>query len=278
VFNRPAYPSSTAAPRQYGVSTQSTIASYGYSFKTTSAPAEADASSPEDLSGLSSIQDQVYQVEEEKASEPESDVFYIYYENENQENPTVKDTRGITIEEDESKKYSGEIFENNNVPVFSLVQEEKAPLFYDIPIKVEESGEGFTPPSIQDIRTIYVPLENAINVPDSFSTFDISVGTSFGYKGKKNQKKKTFPNFPSGLSSSSAEEVEETKPVKKVNKDVVDIYETSEGVSIRRPVRRPSKAVRLPSAADSSEESDLKSDTPYGTRLGPREHYNPLGL
>ena len=28
-------------------------------------------------------------------------------------------------------------------------------------------------------RTIYVPIENAINVPE---TYDISVGTSFGYK------------------------------------------------------------------------------------------------
>jgi len=24
--------------------------------------------------------------------------------------------------------------------------------YYEIPVKVEESGEGFTPPSIQDIR------------------------------------------------------------------------------------------------------------------------------
>jgi hypothetical protein len=28
-------------------------------------------------------------------------------------------------------------------------------------------------------RTIYVPLENAVNVPDSY---ELSVGTSFGYK------------------------------------------------------------------------------------------------
>ena len=42
--------------------------------------------------------------------------------------------------------------------------------------KVEESGEGFDPPT--EIRTIFVPIENAINIPE---TFDINLGTSFGY-------------------------------------------------------------------------------------------------
>ena len=43
--------------------------------------------------------------------------------------------------------------------------------------QIEESGEGFDPPT--EIRTIFVPIENAINIPDSF---DINLGTSFGYK------------------------------------------------------------------------------------------------
>ena len=46
------------------------------------------------------------------------------------------------------------------------------------------------------LRTIFVPVENAINIPD---TFDISVGTSFGYN--KNRKE-TFPNFSSESDSS----------------------------------------------------------------------------
>ena len=93
----------------------------------------------------------------------------------------------------------GDIFEDqNSVPVFSIVEEannKKAkkltqPIYYDVPIKVrrtlyqtcnvffqiEESGEGFDPPT--EIRTIFVPIENAINIPD---TFDINLGTSFGY-------------------------------------------------------------------------------------------------
>jgi hypothetical protein len=32
------------------------------------------------------------------------------------------------------------------------------PLYYEIPVKVEESGEGFTPPSIQDIRYVQYVL------------------------------------------------------------------------------------------------------------------------
>ena len=47
---------------------------------------------------------------------------------------------------------------------------------YDFRLKVEESGEGFDPPT--EIRTIFVPIENAINIPE---TFDINLGTSFGY-------------------------------------------------------------------------------------------------
>ena len=36
----------------------------------------------------------------------------------------------------------------------------------------------FNPPEPDDIRTIYVPYDNAANVPD---VFDVSVGSSFGY-------------------------------------------------------------------------------------------------
>ena len=45
----------------------------------------------------------------------------------------------------------GEIFSDlNNVPVFHFTEEEKAieqPIFYDVPIKIEETGEGFDPPT-----------------------------------------------------------------------------------------------------------------------------------
>ena len=44
------------------------------------------------------------------------------------------------------------------------------PLYYDVPIKIEETIEP-----IDEVRTIYVPIENAINVPES-----VSLG-SFGF-------------------------------------------------------------------------------------------------
>ena len=44
------------------------------------------------------------------------------------------------------------------------------PLYYDVPIKIEETIEP-----IDEVRTIYVPIENAINVPES-----VRLG-SFGY-------------------------------------------------------------------------------------------------
>lgn len=40
----------------------------------------------------------------------------------------------------------------------------------------------FSPPSEDEIRTIYVPLENAVNVPEQYT---LDIGTSFGYKEKK---------------------------------------------------------------------------------------------
>ena len=43
------------------------------------------------------------------------------------------------------------------------------------------AGSQFSPPSDEEIRTIYVPLENAINVPQHYQ---LSLGTSFGYKDK----------------------------------------------------------------------------------------------
>ena len=45
----------------------------------------------------------------------------------------------------------GEIFnDQNNVPVFHFTEEENnadKPVYYDVPIKIEETGEGFDPPT-----------------------------------------------------------------------------------------------------------------------------------
>ena len=41
------------------------------------------------------------------------------------------------------------------------------------------SDGQFKPPEDDDIRTIYVPYESAVNVPD---IYDVSLSSSFGYK------------------------------------------------------------------------------------------------
>ena len=53
--------------------------------------------------------------------------------------------------------------QNQRFPNFAQIQEiekPQQPLFYDVPIKIEETNP------YDNIRTIYVPIENAINVPD----------------------------------------------------------------------------------------------------------------
>ena len=51
----------------------------------------------------------------------------------------------------------GEIFNDlNDVPVFHFTEEEKTdnqPIFYDVPIKIEETGVGFEPPT--EIRFVH---------------------------------------------------------------------------------------------------------------------------
>ena len=57
--------------------------------------------------------------------------------------------------------------EEQKFPNFALIEEvgkPELPLYYDVPIKIEETIEP-----IDEVRTIYVPIENAINVPESVS-------------------------------------------------------------------------------------------------------------
>ena len=78
-----------------------------------------------------------------------------------QEDPTEDDNvysetnveEVINIDEAQSHKF----------PNFAKIQEieqPEQPLYYDVPIKIEETSP------YDSIRTIYVPIENVINVPD----------------------------------------------------------------------------------------------------------------
>lgn len=84
-----------------------------------------------------------------------------------------------------------------------------------VPVYVEETKAAaaappvgtpnlFSPPSQEDIRTVYVPFENTVNVP---SIYDVSVATSFGYNpnnpaaGAGAGGKAKFPNFAAAANS-----------------------------------------------------------------------------
>jgi len=232
----------------------------------------------------------------EKGGDDDGEVFYIFYENEETSDKGVKSGldlqryiheevgAGSTDSQYATSVPQGDLFaDENSVPVFSIVEEGKSnqeklpkklnqPVYFDIPIKVEESGEGFDPPT--EIRTIFVPIENAINIPE---TFDINLGTSFGYNSKKNSQAgfPNFPNFGAGASSydspissydapiapsSSQGTVSNASPVDEAPKKVI------------RKARKPS--VLKPGFAYQPAHSSL----PFGTRLGPRDQYDPLVL
>ena len=128
-------------------------------------------------------------IETENKNNPADDgeVFYIFYENEDLAQDSIESGLSLQrfIQEDFgegkdnlfSESISEEIININNdqqkFPNFGLIEEVgkpevQQPLFYDVPIKIEETNPG------DDVRTIYVPIENAINVPDNFEVINIS--------------------------------------------------------------------------------------------------------
>ena len=91
----------------------------------------------------------------------------------------------------------------NAVPVY--VEETKAAAAAAPPVGTPNL---FSPPSQEDIRTVYVPFENTVNVP---SIYDVSVATSFGYNPNNPASagaggaggKAKFPNFAAGAAANS---------------------------------------------------------------------------
>jgi len=233
----------------------------------------------------------------EKGGDDDGEVFYIFYENEETSDKGVKsglDLQRYIHEEvgagSTDSQYStsvpqGDLFaDENSVPVFSIVEETKSnqeklpkkltqPVYYDIPIKVEESGEGFDPPT--EIRTIFVPIENAINIPE---TFDINLGTSFGYNRKKNSQA-GFPNFPSfgaGASSYDSPISSYDAPIApSSSQGTVSNASPLDEAPLKKVIRKARKpSVLKPGFAYEPGHSSL----PFGTRLGPRDQYDPLVL
>lgn len=243
----------------------------------------------------------------------DEDVFFIFYENEDKPIEESFDSsldfkRFIQDEVDspiEDSIFSasipeGDIFSQpNEVPVFSVVEEFQKeeelkpsyPVFYDVPIKIEESGEGFDPPS--EIRTIFVPIENAINVPN---TFDISVGTSFGYN--KNLRQESFPNFPAGLRGTYDTEDTSSTYDNPISSYDAPIAPFSQGTSFQvspsdeitlgvynQPEKKSVRRVRKPKTDSAAQEKNsfsynpvetIRSSIPFGTRLEERQQYDSI--
>jgi len=249
------------------------------------------------------------QIEEKEDDE----VFFIFYENE--QNPVEESfANGIDLKRFIQEELNnvdpgsvlsasvpeGDIFSDpNEVPVFSVIEEveevrdpkQKNPVFYDVPIKIEESGEGFDPPS--DIRTIFVPIENAINVPN---TYDISVGTSFGYNSNRASQENSFSSFLSDLDKGYNSAYDSPissydAPIAPTSQGAAFNLSSEDGVTLgeyRYPEKKSVRRVRKPktnrktrkqkSYPQETKSHSIKQSLPYGTRYIPREKYDPLDI
>ena len=84
-----------------------------------------------------------------------------------------------------------EVQSHKQLPTFAQIQEidkPEQPLYYDVPIKIEETSP------YDSIRTIYVPIENAINVPDG-AVNDIEPTVPLGFSQDVQDISKAFGNL-----------------------------------------------------------------------------------
>merc|ERR1719464_93717 len=116
----------------------------------------------------------------------DEEVFYIFYENDDKPLEPIK--TGVDLQKYIEKEIENAKKQTQTKSKGTEIEKKKQTKdseYFDVPIKIEENGEGFTPPS--EIRTIYVPQDKAASLP---RIFDVDVGTSFGYNKLK---KSRFP-------------------------------------------------------------------------------------
>lgn len=215
----------------------------------------------------------------------ENEVVYIFYENEDNPQSTIEsdlELQRLVNEGTEAENNlfddsffsasvpQGEIFnDQNSVPVFSFTGEQTAPelpIFYDVPIKIEETGEGFDPPT--EIRTFYVPYENAINIPDSY---DVNIGTSFGYTDEDAQP--SFATTNKHIVDNEISSFDVSPGISSENQEIVASLESPNKQNVRR-VRR--KKQRTSRSRSFDGDYVFRPSIPFGTRLGPRDLYTPI--
>jgi len=171
----------------------------------------------------------------------EEEVYYIFYEN--NDDPLEPIKTGIDLQ-----RYIEEEIENAKKSTDAQKQEELTsrsfenspslndPVYFDVPIKIEENGEGFTPPS--EIRNIFVPQDKSLNGRD---IIDVNVGTSYGYNKHSSSR---FPSFSEKASSSYSNPI----------------------TSYDAPITH-TKSFKKIRKIKKEKENNLDSSLPFGTRL-----------
>merc|ERR1711971_540147 len=183
-----------------------------------------------------------------KNNEKDEEVFYIFYENDKKPLEPIK--TGIDLQKYIEKEIENAKKQTQTKSKGAEIKKKKqteVSEYFDVPIKIEENGEGFTPPS--EIRTIYVPQDKAASLP---KIFDVDVGTSFGYNKLK---KSRFP------SSSSEDRYSYNNPITSYDASIAPSskkLESEEKKSLKK-IRKVKK-----------EKVPTSSSEQYGTRLGPK--------
>ena len=83
-------------------------------------------------------------------NEKDEEVFYIFYENDKKPLEPIKtgiDLQKYIEEEIENAKKQTHTIENKEPVERKQRKQTEDSVYFDVPIKIEENGEGFTPPS-----------------------------------------------------------------------------------------------------------------------------------
>merc|ERR1711971_469850 len=183
-----------------------------------------------------------------KNNDKDEEVFYIFYENDKKPLEPIK--TGIDLQKYIEKEIENAKKQTQTKSKGAEIKKKKqteVSEYFDVPIKIEENGEGFTPPS--EIRTIYVPQDKAASLP---RIFDVDVGTSFGYNKLK---KSRFPSFSTDdIYSYNNPITSYDAPIAPSSKKL----ESEEKKSLKK-IRKVKK-----------EKVPTSSSEQYGTRLGPK--------
>lgn len=138
----------------------------------------------------------------------------------------------------------------------------------------------FSPPKPESVRTVYVPYENAVNVP---GVFDVSVGSSFGYSEPTARPVASNPSYDNPISSFDAPIYDENSYTAEASSYDANTFSEplwrGNAGSLVRKARKPAVIDDVVRDATSVQfkTSLATSNLPFGSRLNSRTPYN-IGL